>query len=219
MLWRRRDFLHHSVSLAASASIGSQFLSSLPAAAKPKDMTAGMVWLNQPPSWHRWADGLTVRSAHGTDFWREPPDDLRDNGHFYWLSVAGEFTFQSCMQGRYAGQYDHAGIMVRSDAGHWMKCGTEFYDLRPHASVVFTREFSDWSTMPEVAPNRSVWWRVLRKKEWIEAQYSRDGQSFLAVRQGYFPASDKVMVGVMCASPKGDGFEARFSDMRLDVRG
>lgn len=98
-----------------------------------------------------------------------------------------------------------------------MKCGTEFYDGKRHASVVFTRGFSDWSTMQDLAQSGPVWWRVQRKKEWLEAQCSLDGKSFTTVRQGYFAPADDLQAGIMCAAPKGTGFEVVFDNLELQA--
>ena len=94
--------------------------------------------------------------------------------------------------------------MVRLDEKHWMKCGSELVEGKRWASVVFTHDFSDWSThgRPD-ADAAPVYWRVVRKKDSIEAQCSKDGEKFVTIRQGYFPPEVEVMVGVMCAAPEG----------------
>ena len=107
--------------------------------------------------------------------------------------------------------------MVRLDAENWMKCGTEFFDGKRHAGVVFTRDFSDWSTMPDLAETGPVWWRAARKKDSIETLCSVDGRAFTFVRHGYFPPDVRVDVGIMCAAPDGPGFEAVFDKMKLEV--
>jgi len=77
-----------------------------------------------------------------------------------------------------------------------MKCGTEFFDGRRHASVVFTRDFSDCSTMPDLSDTAPIWWRAVRKKDSIETLCSLDGKAFTSVRQGYFPPDEKVEGGI-----------------------
>ena len=41
-----------------------------------------------------------------------------------------------------------------------------------------------------------------------------DGEKFVTVRQGYFPAQQKVMVGVMCCAPEGPGLRRHFRPAR-----
>jgi regulation of enolase protein 1 (concanavalin A-like superfamily) len=97
-----------------------------------------------------------------------------------------------------------------------MKCGSEFVEGKRWASVVFTHDYSDWSTMEDISQTGAVWWRVIRKKDSIEAHCSKDGEKFMAVRQGYFPADVKVEVGLMCAAPEGAGFEAVFDQLTIE---
>jgi uncharacterized protein len=99
--------------------------------------------------------------------------------------------------------------MVRVNAENWMKCGTEFVDGKRHASVVITRDFSDWSTMSDLTETGPVWWRAVRKGGSIETLCSLDGKNFTSVSQEYF-LSSTAEVGVRCAAPEGHGFEAEF---------
>jgi regulation of enolase protein 1 (concanavalin A-like superfamily) len=133
-----------------------------------------------------------------------------------YLPVSGDFTFQARVDGNYSTLYDQAGLMVRLDEKHWMKCGTELVENKRWASVVFTHDFSDWSTSEDLTQRGAVYWRVVRQKDSIEARCSLDGEKYLTVRQGYFPAGQKVLVGVMCCSPEGQGFDATFDQLMLE---
>jgi regulation of enolase protein 1 (concanavalin A-like superfamily) len=107
--------------------------------------------------------------------------------------------------------------MVRLNAENGMKCGTEFLDGQRHSSVVFTRDFSDRSTTPDLSNTAPVWWRAIRKKDSIETHCSLDGKQFTSIRQSYFPPGSKVEVGLMCAAPMGSGFEAVFDNLKLEI--
>ena len=213
----RRAFLRHSLLLSGLALAPGKLFAQTAAkiSTAGADLIARMEWLNPPASWSKAGDKIMARSAAHSDFWREPPDDFRDTGHYFHLAADGEFTFQARFNGEYNGQYDHAGLMVRIDSENWMKCGTEFYDGQRHASVVFTRGFSDWSTTVDLSQSAPVWWRVVRKKNWIQALSSADGKTFTVAREGYFAAAAKTGVGVMCAAPKGAGFAATFDNLTL----
>src|SRR5436190_3300151 len=92
--------------------------------------------MNEPASSNLVGDKLAVRSRAKTDFWRKTfYGYITDNGHFFHLPASGDFIFQTRINGQYAALYDQAGLMVRKDAENWMKCGTEFFDDRRHASV------------------------------------------------------------------------------------
>ena len=216
----RREFLGVSVAALGAGAAVAETPAAVPTVSPPRrdgDLLTRMSWLN-PPETASYADGtLKVRSKGRTDFWRKTfYGYITDNGHFMHLPVKGEFTFQARVNGNYAALYDQAGLMVRLDDKRWMKCGSEVFENRRWASVVFTHDFSDWSTMDDLSQVGPVYWRVARKKDSLEVQCSKDGEKFLTIRQGYFPAAVPVDVGVMTAAPEGGGFDAVFDQLRLE---
>ena len=214
----RRTFLKQSVQAAGVISIPNRFGPGDRPRLGGNDLIGRMTWMNEPASYKRSGDKLVVHSRPKTDFWRKTfYGYITDNGHFLHLPANGDFTFEARVTGQYSALYDQAGIMVRLDAENWMKCGTEFFDGQRHASVVFTRDFSDWSTMPDLSSTAPVWWRAVRKKDSIETLCSVDRKIFTSVRQGYFVPNTKVEVGIMCAAPEGPGFEAAFDDIQLEI--
>jgi hypothetical protein len=177
-----------------------------------------MTWMNEPAAAKISGEEIVVRSRAKTDFWQKTFDGyVADNGHFYHLSVPGDFTFTACIGGKFATLYDQAGLMIRIDSENWMRCGTEFIDGKRLASVVFTRDYSDGSTMPDLSQTEPVWWRTVRKNDSIEALCSLDGVQFTSARMGYFPPTRPVEVGIMCAAPSGPGFESTFRDLTLQT--
>jgi regulation of enolase protein 1 (concanavalin A-like superfamily) len=207
----RRSFVAQAIAFAGTLSI----LNATPTQAADNDLIARMTWFNEPALSRRVGEKLVVHSRPKTDFWRKTfYGYITDNGHFLHLKADSDFVFEARVNGQYAALYDQAGLMVRINAENWMKCGTEFFEGKRHASVVFTREFSDWSTMPDLTENGPVWWRAVRKGESLETLCSLDGKVFASVRQGYFPAST-AEVGIMCAAPEGTGFDAEFDHLSL----
>jgi uncharacterized protein len=211
----RRAFLGKALELGTcSLVLSSSLLRSPAAAAAPADLLSRMQWLNEPPASHIEAGTLTVHSTPKADFYRLP-DWKIDNGNFFHLPVSGEFMFEARISGQFAARYDQAGLMVRLDPEHWVKCGIEFVDAQRYASVVFTRTFSDWSTMKDLSDTAPVWWRVIRRKQSIETLCSLDGKKFTSVRQGYFPAAAQLQAGLLCASTEGEGVTASFDSVTL----
>ncbi|RMF79589.1 MAG: DUF1349 domain-containing protein [Chloroflexi bacterium] len=175
-----------------------------------------MKWLNQPPEWHEDGGHIMVRSGAKTDFWRKTHSDMiSDNGHFYWQRIGGDFIASVKVTGDYHQQYDQAGLMLRLDEASWLKTGIELFDGRQRVSVVVTHDYSDWSiiTLPYPAP--ALWLRVTRSGGTIEIEYSLDGDNFTMMRQCHL-TSASIMVGVMCASPTGDGFTAHFDNFTIE---
>lgn len=113
-----------------------------------KSLLPRMKWFNEPASAKQSGETFVVTTKAKTDFWRKTfYDFVTDNGHFFFLPVTGDFTLESRVAGKYTALYAQAGLMVRIDSGNWPKCGLELVDSIGHASVVVTRDFSDWSTV------------------------------------------------------------------------
>jgi len=211
----RRSFLTQSTAaaLAAASVVGAEESTK---ERQGSDLLSRMTWFNPPAKEFYDSGSVTVRSKGKTDFWRKTfYGYVNDNGHFLHTSVQGEFQFQARVAGNYSQLYDQAGLMVRLDEKHWMKCGSEFFDGKRWASVVVTHDFSDWSTMDDLTQNGPVYWRVQRKKDSLEAACSIDGEKYTTVRQAYFPPRVALEVGVMCAAPEGPGFDATFDQLEI----
>ncbi len=174
-----------------------------------------MKWLNEPRTWSETADGLVLRTDPKTDFWRITHDGgVRDNGHFYYETVEGDFGAEVFLEGDFSDLYDQAGLMFRLDEKNWMKCGIEYFEGQPCRSVVVTRDFSDWSIMPPRGGNR-LWIRAMRAGQTVEVSISDNGEDYSIFRQAYLSDSGPLQIGYMAASPAGEGFEARFHDFRI----
>ena len=96
MQTERRTFLRQSLLVSCATIIGSARVKALyPLAADTKtDLIARMTWMNEPASWKRSGDVLTVRSRAKTDFWRKTfYGYVTDNGHFFHAPVSGDFVF------------------------------------------------------------------------------------------------------------------------------
>ncbi|RWA83826.1 MAG: DUF1349 domain-containing protein [Mesorhizobium sp.] len=175
---------------------------------------AGMTWLNPPPH-HVSGDGtLHVRTGKDTDFWRETFYGFRrDNGHFLYRPVAGDFSAEVTIKGDYEALYDQAGLMLRLSETHWIKAGIEYTDGLAYFSVVVTNDRSDWSLVAIPPDPNGVRIRLTRHAEAIRVQYLDASDShWKPVRLAYFPTSKSVDVGMMCCSPQREGFEVTFSD-------
>ncbi len=171
-----------------------------------------MQWLHEPGEWSEEGLTLTVRSDPQTDFWRITNSGaIRDNGHFYYESVPGNFTALARVRGEFNSRYDQLGLMIRSSPKQWMKCGLEYVEGVRYASVVVTREQSDWSVQDVTSGPEELWFRVRREEGTLLVAFSEDGAHFHLLREAYLSTVDDVEVGMMCASPEGGGFTARFT--------
>jgi uncharacterized protein len=179
--------------------------------------TDTMTWLNEPPFWTI-ADGrLTARSGPRTDFWQGTYYGFhRDNGHFLHRPWTGEFTAEATFTGGYETLYDQAGLMLRVDAEHWIKCGIELTDGAMHLSVVVTDGRSDWSAQRIVRTDAPIGIRLTRMGDACFVQARVGDASWAMARLAYFPPEPaSVQVGLACCSPERQGFEAVFHDFRV----
>lgn len=175
-----------------------------------------MEWYNEPPVWNIQGNKIHITSGAKTDFWRQTHYGfIRDNGHFFYQQVTGDFIVEVKISGEYQELYDQAGIMVRLDEANWLKCGIEFVDGVQQISAVVTRDYSDWSVVPLPQNPTSLWIRVTRRSTAVEVQYSLDGEQYTMLRLAYLTASETVNVGIMCASPEGNGFPIAFEGFKI----
>ena len=174
-------------------------------------------WLNEPDQWSQSPNGIHVSVGAGTDFWRKTHDNgIRDNGHFFYLPVTGDFRAVVRLAGEYREQYDQAGLMARVNETTWLKCGIELVDGTHLASVVVTRDWSDWSVRP-VAEASEIWWKLKRHGSTFEASFSIDAAKYDVMRQAYLTSAPQLDIGFMACAPKGDGFRVTFHDFEVSA--
>lgn len=170
-----------------------------------------MQWYNEPAQWSADDTAIHITTDAKTDYWRKTHYGfIRDNGHFYYQDVRGNFVAQVKLTGQYRDLYDQGGLMVRVDETTWMKCGIEYVEGVQHASAVVTRDFSDWSVSPLNENPPSIWLRIKGELPAVEVSYSLDDQNYRLLRLAYLAEVDQVQVGVMACSPDGSGFDITF---------
>ncbi len=175
-----------------------------------------MQWYNEPPEWSEKEGLIHVVSGAKTDFWRTTHYGfIRDNGHFYYEEVSGNFIAEVKIRGQYRDLYDQAGLMIRQDEKTWLKCGIEYVDGVQQASVVVTRDYSDWSVVPLSQNPEWIRLRLKRNAEAVEIEYSLDGDRNQMLRLAYLTTASQLQLGLMCASPQGEGFAIAFEEFQI----
>ncbi|BAZ36643.1 hypothetical protein NIES4101_25620 (plasmid) [Calothrix sp. NIES-4101] len=175
-----------------------------------------MKWYNEPSTWNKQAKIISVTAGAKTDFWQKTHYNfMRDNGNFYYQEVKGNFTSEVKIIGQYQALYDQAGLMIRENENTWLKCGIEYVEGVQNVSAVVTRDYSDWSVVPLSQPPVALWLRVQRRAETLEVQYSLDGENYQMLRLAYLTHTETIQVGLMCASPQGEGFSVAFEDFKI----
>lgn len=177
-----------------------------------------MQWLNEPSQWSLSGNQIIVTTAPKTDFWRITHYGfIRDNGHFYFEAIAPDFTVEVKIRGQYKDLYDQAGIMLRANETHWIKTGIEYVHGVQNLSAVVTHDYSDWSMTPLSNPPDALQIRIERRQEAIHMAYWDASSGYIPYRMAYLPTCEALQVGVMCASPEGNGYEVVFEDYHCSL--
>lgn len=175
-----------------------------------------MSWFNEPRDWSLDDGVLRAVTELRTDFWRETFYGwTTDNGHFFSAPATGDFTAEVVVSAVHTTLFDQAGMMVRADAGRWLKTGLEVTSGSVQISTVFTRGFSDVSMAPVADFHGEMSMRVTRFGAAL-AVHCRSGDGpWQLLRLGHLDLPGTVDVGVMCCSPERAGLEATFRDFRI----
>ena len=175
-----------------------------------------MEWLNEPETWEFINDKLSMEVTPQTDYWRITHYGFTvDDGPFYYSKRGGEFEVTVKISGEYKNRFDQMGLMFRIDEENWIKTGIEYVDGKYNYSTVITNKHSSWNVIDLEVRLNAVWIKALRKMDTIEIFYSLDGVKFTMSNLAYFPEKRIAMVGMMAASPDGDGFKATFENFKI----
>ncbi len=175
-----------------------------------------MHWFNEPERWSIDDGTLTMRTTPRSDYWRISHYGFTvDDAPFCYALYGGEFEAEVRIRGDYRVRFDQAGLMLRVDAEHWIKAGIEYVDGKYNLSVVVTHRTSDWSVIALDRPVDAVWIKAVRRLDAVEVYYSFDGVRYTMMRNAWLQDRTPVMVGMMAASPDGEGFDVRFDSFRV----
>ncbi len=170
-----------------------------------------MNWFNEPSEWSISDNSLKMQVTAQSDYWRISHYGFTvDDAPFYYATYGGEFEAKVKVSGDYTTRFDQAGMMLRIDHENYIKAGIEFVDGRYNLSVVVTHRTSDWSVIALDRPVKHVWIKAIRRLDAVEIFYSFDDVEYTLMRNAWLQDNTPVMVGMMAASPDGEGFEARF---------
>jgi len=175
-----------------------------------------MNWYNEPERWQIKDGSLIMQVTPKTDYWRISHYGFTvDDAPFYYSTYGGEFETKVKLTGDYKARFDQMGLMIRIDQKNYIKTGVEFVDGKFNISTVVTNEKSDWSvtTLNKIPP--FIWIKALRRLDAIEIYYSFDDKNYIMTRNAPLQDNTPVMVGLMAASPDGNGFEARFENFSV----
>lgn len=169
-------------------------------------------WLNEPYNVRFDERGMRVIAKYRTDFWCCARYDFRkDDGHFFFSYVLGDFCCEGCWEFTEAVNFDQCGLMVRADVNNWFKVSVMYENVEfPMMTSSLTADgFSDLATIPLQEKVKKVWYRIKRRKGSYVASYSLDGENYVQLRKFYLVHDlDDIKVGAYICSPQREDFEA-----------
>jgi regulation of enolase protein 1 (concanavalin A-like superfamily) len=175
-----------------------------------------MHWYNEPEQWQIKDNSLIMQVTPKSDYWRISHYGFTvDDAPFFYSTYGGEFEVKIKLTGAYKARFDQMGLMIRIDEKNYIKTGVEFVDGKFNISTVVTHEKSDWSVTSLDKVHPFIWIKAVRRLDAIEIYYSFDDKNYVMTRNAPFQDNTPVMVGIMAASPDGDGFEARFENFSV----
>lgn len=175
-----------------------------------------MQWFNEPDKWEIKNNTLNMFVTPQSDYWRISYYGFTvDDAPFYYTTYGGEFEVKVKIAGDYKVRFDQMGLMLRIDQENYIKTGIEFVDGKYNLSTVVTHKTSDWSvtTLDKTPP--FLWIKAVRKLDAVEIFYSYDDKTYLMLRNAHLQDNVPVMVGLMAASPDGNGFNAKFESFQV----
>lgn len=175
-----------------------------------------MQWFNEPSQWEIKDKKLTLFATPQSDYWRIAHYGFTvDDAPFLYTTYGGEFEAKVKITGDYRERYDQAGMMIRIDHENYIKTGIEYVDGKYNLSAVVTHHTSDWSviTLDRAVP--FIWIKAVRRLDAVEIYYSYDDQTYTLMRIAWLQDNTPVQVGLMAASPDGQGFNASFEHFQV----
>lgn len=175
-----------------------------------------MQWFNEPGSWGIKDKSLIMPVTTKSDYWRISHYGFTvDDAPFYYTTYGGEFEAKVKLTGAYKARFDQMGLMIRTDHKNYIKTGVEFVDGKFNVSTVVTHEKSDWSVTTLDKMPSFIWIKIVRRLDAVEIFYSLDDKTYIMTRNAPLLDNAPVMVGLMAASPDGNGFEAKFDSFSV----
>lgn len=174
-------------------------------------------WIHEPTLYHFEEGKLSIITEPETDFWQRTYYGFRNDNAPALLIKTDEpyFSFTIKTEFDSTHRFDQCGIMVYQDSDNWLKASIEYENeyFQRLGSVVTNYGFSDWATTDIPADQKSMFYRLSRRKSDYLVENSYDGIHFKQMRIAHlFQGEGHVNVGVYACSPEKSSFQAVFSE-------
>jgi regulation of enolase protein 1 (concanavalin A-like superfamily) len=169
-------------------------------------------WTTAPAAVAEDGTDLLVTAVEGSDAWRHTSYGfVHDDAHALLAPLTSPGAVEVSFVLDFGEQFDQAGLLLRADAGTWLKAGVEVSDGSSQVGAVVTLGRSDWSVapVPEWA-GRLVTVRASRDGDAVTIRARADDEPFRLVRLAPFPADAAAQAGPYCCAPTRSGLVVRF---------
>ncbi|MFF1573658.1 DUF1349 domain-containing protein [Leifsonia sp. NPDC058292] len=169
-------------------------------------------WTHEPVEAHPDGDALVVTAAEGTDAWRITSYGfIHDTEHALVAPFDVGTAVEVAFTGDFSGDFDQAGVFIRTDDENWIKSGVEFSDGLLQLGAVVTRGVSDWSVAP--VPHwagRRITVRASRSGDAVAIRARVDDEPFALIRLAPLDPGALVEAGPFLCAPSRPGLTVRF---------
>lgn len=174
-------------------------------------------WVHEPEHYSIKEDKIIITTMPHTDYWQRtyygfqndnaPTLLTKINDEFFSFVVKTEFNSKR--------RFDQCGVIIYQDSENWIKASIEYENekIQRLGSVVTNNGYSDWATTDIEASQKSMYYRVSRRKSDICIENSYDGIEFKQMRITHlFKGEGEISIGIYACSPEDSSFEAVFTE-------
>ena len=166
-------------------------------------------WLNPPKQLEALdGGGYRITTHADTDFFNDPTGKhMKQNGHFWYKEVRGDFIARACIRPQFLHVWDAGCVMVRKDADTWAKLCYEQTDFGLTAIVsVVTKGVSD-DANGVLTDAGAVHLQMVRQGNVFAMHYAPDGVHWQMVRIFSLDVAqdEAIQVGINSQCPGGEG--------------
>lgn len=158
---------------------------------------------------------LDLAAAGKTNLYVNPNGNYNvQNAPMVLFTPDSDFTFVAKATATFKAVYDVAALVVYQDSNYWAKfCFENSVSKHPTIVSVVTRHYSDDCNAIPVDAN-TAFLAVIKKGLEVSFHYSADGKNWQMIRVFRLETGINLRLGFAVHGSYGDGFTARFSQIR-----
>ncbi|MFS0913110.1 DUF1349 domain-containing protein [Microbacterium sp. 179-I 3D2 NHS] len=170
-------------------------------------------WTTAPASVDTRGGALRVTAKDGSDAWRHTAYRfVHDTEHALLVPMAVGEAVEVSFRAPWRGQFDQAGVFLRTDHEHWIKAGVEYADGHLGIGAVVTDIHSDWSIgQVDEWRDREISVRMSRWADAVIVRARADDEPWRLVRVAPFDGDASASAGPFLAAPTRPGLQVTFT--------